>query len=208
MSLPHVAVLGVHGVTVTGPYAEAWEVALEQGRPDAAWTVTEARWPSTGGFKQDVAMLLMSPGFRRDAVEEVAEAVGAFGRSHRDGALVGHSMGQPLLFAALRHLAERGEAPALPIITLGGPVPHRVAGPVLRAAGLGRCPPGGSVAHYWNDEDPICGRYPVHPSWMTAQRVSIPGRARGGDEHPAELYLSHILVASAVLDAGRGRVAA
>lgn len=194
-----VPVLGVHGVTVVGPYAETWQRALEEGA-GVTVDVTEAVWPSTGGFREDVMRLIAQPSFRRRAVSAVARAVEAFALTYRDGVLVGHSMGQPLLFAALRDLARDGVVVDLPIVTIGGPAFHRLWGAPLRVAGLGLPPPGSSVAHYWNEDDPVCGRWPVHPSWVTHERVAVAGRA-GAEEHHAHLYLVNPVVARAVVEA-------
>lgn len=203
MTIP---VLGVHGVTVVGPYGDVWRRALEDGSGESV-DVTEAVWPSTGGFLEDVGLLLASTGFRRRAVDAVSRAIAAFVADHRDGVLIGHSMGQPVLFAALRQLAEAGLVVEQPIVTIGGPAFHRVWGPPLRMAGLGRPPPGATVLHFWNRDDPICGARPVHPSWVTHERVAVAG-AGGADEHDAADYLGNPVVARAVVAAAQHRRAA
>jgi hypothetical protein len=192
MTLP---VFGVHGIGVVDPYATAWEQAAAKGH--LLIDVTEGRWPSTGLRTVDslliAAAMFGAPaaGFAARAAAAVAEPLREFLLTHRDGALVGHSMGAAVLPAALRLLAGKGELPheKFRLVLIGAPRRNIVLGPALLAAGMGRPSPGPSPVHCHNPRDPICGPRPRHPSWMRGVVVETTGEEP--DQHAAELYLAH-----------------
>jgi hypothetical protein len=192
MNLP---VFGVHGISVVDPYATAWEQAAAKGH--LSIDVTEGRWPSTGLASIDSlligAAMLGAPasGFAASAAAAVAEPLREFLLRHRDGALVGHSMGAAVLPAALRLLASKGKLPheSYRLVLIGAPRRNIVLGPALLAAGISRPPPGPNPVHFYNPRDPICGPRPRHPSWMRGVVVETTGEEP--DQHAAELYLAH-----------------
>jgi hypothetical protein len=195
MTMP---VFGVHGISVVEPYAAAWERGAAKGH--LSIDVTEGRWPSTGLASVDsvliAAAMLGAPaaGFAARAAATVAEGLREFLLLHRDGALVGHSMGAAILPSALRLLASKGELPHedYRLVLIGAPRRNVLLGPALLAAGVAKPPPGPSPVHCYNPRDPVCGPRPRHPSWMRGVVVETTGAEP--DQHAAELYLANSAV--------------
>lgn len=178
-------ILAVHGVATDAadPVGELWERELREA--GVASVVTEARWPSTGGFAAD-SVALAGAQFRGAAVEAVTHAVQDFAAGGY-GIVLAHSMGTVLALHVERLLRT-----GLPIICLASPLSNPAIWPALHAIGFG-LKPREKVIHLWNDDDPIPGgKFAQQPDYFLDTRIAVANNDNdGGNEHNVALYLRH-----------------
>lgn len=184
------AIFMVHGIhTAKGDiYGPVW---LRSLGPEFSETKgVEGRWNSTGTAMGDVFQIMMRKKKREAAIEDMTDALLDFmDLPHKKKLLLAHSMGEPLLCAAIRRTQCK-----LPLVTIGGPLSNPMFGNALATVGLRAPTPGERPVRFWNRHDGVCCSRVFgarQPAWMDAIRIAVAGDTGWIVEHDAVLYLEN-----------------
>ena len=200
-------ILAVHGInTPTNyDYVSDWRNTL--GREAGInCEIVPVRWESAGDIATDVRRVMFDAKFRHRQVMRLMRALMQLEQSARlsgqKAIVVAHSMGQPLVLAAERILAQHGAATRIEFVTLGGPLSHPFWGAGLRLAGLGK-PTAQTPIAFFNRDDGVStsaliGNNLQH--WMDNRRIAVAGPGGYVVEHDANLYLANPNVYRAIQD--------
>lgn len=202
-------VAAVHGIA-TGAVdrvalARRWAAALLEST-GYEFHVVGCPWPSSGRIVEDVTKVVFDDVFRNRCVTDVMEGIcRARAVAQKFGmqlVVLGHSMGGPLMTAALRELskAEPG-AWGVPRVAIGSPNGNRAFYPWFRMAGLVGIGPAADIAlDFYNPDDGVpcanlLGRRDMSGDGWRTFECAVAGDGGFVGEHTDVEYLKHPLFA-------------